>query len=122
MTNFPTWSSADPTSPRPRRWILASQEWAKTKDRRDRILKPSLAWMRRAKRINIAERATRAKLQQPLAAGLASLLAPWVSLWPLAPQRAKREAVIVADPVHAPVELVSRQRAAEQSTRWGFRR
>lgn len=106
---------------RPRRWILASELWAATKAGRERILKPSLAWMRRAKRSGIVERATRetlrlAKLQQPLAV----VLAAWVSLFPLAPQQAKREAVIAADPVHAPVELVSRQRAAEQASRWGF--
>ena len=50
----------------------------------------------------------------------AALLAAWVCLAPLAPQQAKREAVIAVDPVHAPVELGSRQRAAEQAARWGF--
>lgn len=123
MTGFYTWSSAGPPSARPNRWILASELWAETKADRARILKPSLAWMRRAKRINTVERATRetlrlAKLQQPLAA----VLAAWVSLCPLAPQQAKREAVIAVGPVHVVDELVSRQRAAEQASRWGFGR
>lgn len=159
------------------RWILASELWAKTKDRRETLV----------------ERATRetlwlAKLQQPPRAGIdwstfrcgtlkkdgsmvddpplklfycagkdcpgkpykasemahpsgcgeerssdsapygypksvaiAAVLAAWVSLCPLAPQQAKREAVIAVDPVHAPAELVSRQRAARQAARWGFR-
>jgi hypothetical protein len=56
----------------------------------------------------------------PKSVVLAAILAAWVSLCPLAPQQAKREVVIAVDPVYAPVELVSRLRAAEQATRWGF--
>lgn len=56
----------------------------------------------------------------PKSVALAAVLAAWVSLFPLAPQQAKREAVIAVDPVHAPVELVSRQRASASAARWGF--
>lgn len=122
MTDFPTWSSADPAPP-PRRWILASGLWAATKENRDRILKTSLAWMSTTKRSTGAVRVTRenlrlAKVQQPLV--VAAFFAAWVSLFPLAPQQAKREAVIAVDPVHVVDELVSRQRAAQSARSWGW--
>lgn len=122
--------SADPASP----WRLVSVLWAEAKARATggstigifRTIGPH-AW-RPSGEWEITKRVAEfpvSKIQVPAAGRFSgyhrlasAILAAWVSLCPLAPQQAKREAVIAADPVHAPVELVSRLRAAKSAIDW----